>query len=188
VSISVLVFKFWKSYAFVTYSILIVESNYDAGVVDLWLYEGLEFSILVWKVFDEAFLEFEGYAFVKFRLALCFTPAYALLATVCVRSFVVDELARSETVCSSRLSGHSLAPSADRRSCLHCYRSSTLLRSMDVITWRVRRLQICLHVPSLVQRFALLYQYRACHACSSSSLCSRTRHCPFYYRVLFVRV
>jgi hypothetical protein len=56
-----------------------------------------------------------------------------LLPNVCVCSFVVDGLARSETLweCSSRLFGRIGAPSADRRSCLHCYRSSTPVRSME---------------------------------------------------------
>lgn len=147
-----LVFKFWKSYAFVTYSILIVEANYAAGVVvDLWLYEGREFSILCWTIFDEAFLDSEASALVKVRFALCypcFTPAYALLATVCVRSFVVNGQARTETVGGAQVVfGRSVAPSAYRRSCLHCHRSSRLLRSMDVIAWRVRRLEICLQDP-----------------------------------------
>lgn len=62
-----------------------------------------------------------------------FLPCACTFCRLCVRSFVVDGLAWSETLweCSSRLFGRSGAPSADRRSCLHCYRSSTPVRSME---------------------------------------------------------
>jgi len=165
-----------------------VETKYDDGVVVvLWLYQSREFSILFWKVFDEAVPDFEASSLVNAPLALLslFHPCACPFCQLCVFSFVVDGLAGNETLweCSSRLFGRSDAPSADRRSCLHCYRSSTPIQSMERLqSWNLSPGSAFAESWPHVQRFAVLYQYRACHSFSIRSLCSRTRQCSFFYR------
>lgn len=125
-----------------------VEANYDDGVVvDLWLYESREFSILFWKVFDEAVLDFEASALVNVPLALCypcFTLAHAPFPYhVCAHSLLMcwhgaKHFGSAQEVCSDvavlfqQIGGH-VCTATDSR------------HPFD--PWSVHRLEICLQDP-----------------------------------------